>query len=120
MNHFIKYIVVLFSLLLSMHSVSAETNLKDKIAGNADYKITLKNHRFTPAVTTVPAGKKVKLLVENKDASIDEFHSDDLGVEKIIAGNNKAFIFIGPLKPGKYTFMGEFHADTAQGAIIAK
>jgi plastocyanin len=115
-----KYIVTLFSLLISMHSVAEEAKLAAKIAGNADYKIILKNHRFTPAITTVPAGKKVKLLVENRDASIDEFHSDDLGVEKIIAGNSKAFIFIGPLKPGKYTFMGEFNAQTAQGAIVAK
>lgn len=115
-----KYIIILLSLLLSTHSFAEKAKVAGKIIGDADYKIILKNHRFTPAITTVPAGKKVKLLVENKDASIDEFHSDDLGVEKIIAGNSKAFIFIGSLKPGKYTFMGEFHAKTAQGAIVAK
>ena len=115
-----KYIVTLFSLLLSMHGFAEEAKLAGKVKENADYKIILKNHRFTPTITTVPAGKKVKLVVENRDASIDEFHSDDLGVEKIIAGNTKAVIFVGPLKPGKYTFMGEFNASTAQGAIVAK
>jgi hypothetical protein len=29
-------------------------------------------------------------------------------------------IFVGPLKPGRYSFMGEFNAKTAQGLIIAK
>lgn len=89
-------------------------------AAETEYKIVLKDHRFEPATTTVPAGKKVRLVVENKDATPDEFHSDALGVEKIISGNNKAVILVGPLKPGKYSFMGEFNASTAQGAIIAK
>lgn len=110
-----KYLnsLLLTPLLLMVLSACTDT-------GEAQYQITLQNHVFTPAVTEIPAGKKVKLLVENKDDSIDEFHSDDLGVEKIISGKGKAVIFIGPLKPGEYTFMGEFHAKTAQGAIIAK
>jgi Cupredoxin-like domain len=117
-----KYFVILFGFVLSTHSFAEESKVmtKTKLAGDADYKIILKNHRFTPAITTIPAGKKVKLLVENQDATIDEFHSDDLGVEKVISGNNKGVISIGPLKPGKYTFMGEFNAKTAQGAIVAK
>lgn len=89
-------------------------------AADTEYNIVLKNHRFEPATTTVPAGVKVKLVVENKDATPDEFHSDALGVEKIIAGGGKAIIMVGPLKPGKHSFMGEFHAATAQGVIIAK
>lgn len=105
-----KFITIIFCCLFSLFSYAAEPN----------YTIVLKNHRFSPAKTTIPAGKKVKLLVINQDASIDEFHSDDLGVEKIIAGNSKAFIFVGPLKPGVYSFMGEFNAKTAQGSIIAK
>ena len=105
-----KFIVFILFYFLSTQSFSAESI----------YTIVLQNHRFNPANTTVPAGKKIKLLVINKDASIDEFHSDDLGVEKIISGNNKAFIFVGPLKPGRYSFMGEFNAKTAQGLIIAK
>jgi hypothetical protein len=27
---------------------------------------------------------------------------------------------IGPLAPGRYEFIGEFHADTAKGVIIAE
>jgi hypothetical protein len=105
-----KLITFILSCFLYAQSFSAETI----------YTIVLQNHRFNPSNSTIPAGKKVKLLVVNKDASIDEFHSDDLGVEKIISGNSKAIINIGPLKPGRYSFMGEFNATTAQGVIIAK
>jgi hypothetical protein len=105
-----KFITFILFCFLSAQSFAAESY----------YTIVLQNHRFTPANTTVPAGKKVKLLVINKDASIDEFHSDDLKVEKIISGKSKAIINIGPLKPGRYSFMGEFNAKTAQGIIIAK
>ena len=117
-----KHFSILFGLVFSSHSFAEEAKIvpKAKLIGEADYKIILKNHRFTPAITTIPAGKKVKLLVVNQDASIDEFHSGDLGVEKIISGNSKGVISIGPLKPGKYTFMGEFNAKTSQGAIGAK
>lgn len=105
-----KLTTLIIFCFLSLQSVAAESY----------YTIILKNHRFNPAQTIVPAGKKVKLLVINQDASIDEFHSDDLGVEKIIAGKSRAFINVGPLKPGKYSFMGEFNASTAQGTIVAK
>lgn len=105
-----KFIVFILFYFLSTQSFAAETI----------YTIVLQNHRFNPANTTVPAGKKIRLLIINKDASIDEFHSDDLGVEKIISGNSKAYILVGPLKPGRYSFMGEFNAKTAQGLIIAK
>jgi hypothetical protein len=35
-------------------------------------------------------------------------------------GKRKATIFIGPLRPGKYPYFGEFHPETAQGVIIAE
>lgn len=84
------------------------------------FTIQIKNHRFEPAELTVPAGKKVKLLVENLDATPEEFESHELNREKIIAGKGKATIYIGPLTPGKYPFFGEFNMDSAKGVIIAK
>jgi plastocyanin len=84
------------------------------------FTIKIKNHRFEPAELTVPAGKKVKLLVQNLDATPEEFESHELNREKIISGNSKATIYIGPLKAGKYPFFGEFNMATAQGTIIAK
>lgn len=82
--------------------------------------LVIKDHQFHPAVLEVPAGKKIKLVVENKDATPEEFESHDFHREKIIQGNSKAVIFVGPLKAGEYGFFGEFHPKTAQGKLIAK
>lgn len=89
-------------------------------AADADYTLTIKEHRFQPSELTIPSGKKIKLLVENQDATPEEFDSYELNREKVIAGNSSAIIFIGPLAPGRYTFAGEFHAATAQGVIVAQ
>ncbi|MCE9633795.1 MAG: cupredoxin domain-containing protein [Methylophilales bacterium] len=89
-------------------------------AADEERVIQIKNHRFEPSELTVPAGKKIKLVVENKDATPEEFESHELNREKVIAGNSKATIFIGPLAPGNYPFFGEFNEATAKGVIIAK
>ena len=84
------------------------------------YSLIIKDHRFQPTEIIVPSGKKIKLLVENQDATPEEFESHSLNREKIIAGKSKSTIFIGPLSPGRYTFEAEFNAKTAQGAIVAQ
>ena len=84
------------------------------------FAITIENHRFTPERIEVPAGKKVKLVVENKDATPEEFESESLRVEKVIPGKSKATIYVGPLKGGEYKFVGEFNEKTAKGVIVAK
>jgi len=89
-------------------------------AADADYTLTIKDHRFQPPELAIPSGKKIKLLVVNQDATPEEFDSHALNREKVIAGNGSAVIFIGPLTPGRYTFAGEFHAATAQGTIVVQ
>ena len=89
-------------------------------AADPEFSLTIKDHRFTPAELKVPAGKKVKLVVSNQDGTPEEFESHELNREKVIAGNGKATIFIGPLKPGKYPFFGEFNEKTARGVIVAE
>ena len=84
------------------------------------YTIVIKDNRMSPAELEVPAGMKIKLLVDNQDPTPEEFESHSLNREKVIPGNAKATIFIGPLKPGSYEFFGEFHQATAQGRIVAK
>lgn len=88
-------------------------------AGPPVVVLTLKDHRFTPSVVTVPAGLKVQVVVINQDRATEEFDSHDLRVEKLITPGATARFFIGPLKPGSYSFMGEFHPGTAQGRIVA-
>jgi len=90
------------------------------LAEEADYTLVIQDHRFKPEEITIPANKKVKLLVENRDDTPEEFDSHDLNREKVLMGNTKGIVFIGPLKPGRYKFQGEFHAETAQGVVIAK
>ena len=89
-------------------------------AGEPEFSLWIENHKFTPDKLEVPAGKKVKLIVENKDATPEEFESQQLKIEKVIPGKSKATIFVGPLKPGEYKFVGEFNEKTAKGVIVAK
>ncbi len=85
-----------------------------------EYRLVIKDHKFEPAELTVPAGKKIKLQVQNKDATPEEFESHSLNREKIIGANSSAVIYIGPLNAGTYKYFGEFNEATAQGVIIAK
>ena len=90
------------------------------LAADADYTLIIADHRFQPAEITIPPGKKVRIEIENRDDTAEEFDSYSLNREKIIAAHSKATLFVGPLDAGNYPFMGEYHADTAQGVIIAK
>jgi plastocyanin len=89
-------------------------------AGEPEFNLVIENHRFAPDRIEVPAGKKVKLLIENKDATPEEFESEALKIEKVIPGKSKATVFAGPLKAGEYKFVGEFNEKTAQGVIVAR
>jgi hypothetical protein len=81
--------------------------------------LTLKDHRFSPSSITVPAGRKVRIELINQDPAVEEFDSTDLGVERDVTPHGRTSFSIGPLKPGSYSFMGELHADTAQGEVKA-
>lgn len=85
-----------------------------------EYEIIIKDHMFSPETLYVPAGQKIKLIVDNQDPTPEEFESHDMNREKIISGNSKATIFVGPLKPGKYHYFGEFNMDSANGYIVAE
>jgi plastocyanin len=88
-------------------------------AADPEQTIVIKNHRFEPAEVKVPAGKRVKLIVHNQDTTPEEFESHSLKREKVIPGGAKATILIGPLKPGRYDFFGEYNEKTAKGVVIA-
>lgn len=94
--------------------------LKSSFAVTPDFIIEIKNHLFYPAEIIVPARKKIKLIIYNRDKTAEEFESYELNREKIIMGNRKGMVFIGPLEPGDYPFFGEFNPETAQGKIIAR
>lgn len=104
-----RWLLVLSCYLLTTFSAHAE-----------DFHLTLANHVFTPSELKIPANKKVKLIIFNKDASAEEFDSFDLNREKVLFPNKQSTIFIGPLKPGKYEYFGEYHPNSARGFVIVE
>lgn len=80
--------------------------------------VELKNHRFTPATVTVRAGERIIIQLSNRDMATEEFDSRDLRVEKLVTPGGRTSFQVGPLTPGDYRFVGEFHPATAQGRIV--
>jgi hypothetical protein len=91
-------------------------------AATDEFTLTLNNHTFEPKELTVPANKKVKILVVNQDATPAEFESKPLNREKVIPGKSTGVINVGPLKPGRYGFVEEYHETEtgAQGTIVVE
>jgi hypothetical protein len=85
-----------------------------------EVRLVIRNHRFVPAQLMVPANTKVKLVVVNEDATPEEFESHELNREKVVLGGGTIPVYVGPLKAGRYPFFGDFHQDTAQGALIVQ
>src|SRR5512144_2456750 len=89
-------------------------------AGAQSYTISIKDHRFTPTEIKIPANKRVQITVVNDDPTPAEFESHEMKVEKVSPGKSKGVVRVGPLKPGRYPFFGEFHEATAKGTLIAE
>jgi hypothetical protein len=89
-------------------------------AGEPQLSVVIEGHKFMPDRIEVPAGKKVRLTVENRDAGAEEFESEALRIEKVIPGKGKGIVWVGPLKPGEYKFIGEYNEKTAHGVVVAK
>jgi plastocyanin domain-containing protein len=106
--------------LLILAGLAAVLVLAPVTARADDLTLTLKEHKFTPSEIKVPANKRVKLTVVNDDPTPEEFDSHDLKVEKVVPGKSKGIVRIGPLKPGRYHFIGEYHESTAKGVVIAE
>lgn len=105
--------VILIVLFLFLQSCADDTD-------RFEVEIALVNHRFVPHQIKVPAGRKIKLLVTNNDDTVEEFESYELRREKIVPPHGRVTVLLAPLKPGKYSFFGEFHEDTAQGYLIVE
>jgi len=88
--------------------------------GPVSVSVVIKNHEFEPAEIRVPAGRTVRLTVQNADATPEEFESHDLSLEKIVTGGGSIVLEFGPLKAGTYRFVGEFNEDSAKGRIVAE
>lgn len=103
--------IILFLCLLPRICTGADTQI---------FRLTLENHVFTPAELTIPANQKIKIVIQNKDDTAEEFDSFDLNRERVIFANRNATIFVGPLPTGKYEFFGEYHPNSARGIVIVE
>ena len=89
-------------------------------ANEVEVNLVIKAHQFEPAEIKVPANQKIKLVIHNQDATVEEFESHALKREKIIPAGGKTQLYVGPLRAGRYPFFGEFNPSTAQGVLIAE
>jgi hypothetical protein len=106
----VKVITVLVLFLVARNSFAAVPELE----------LEIRDHLFFPATLEIPVNQKVRLLIINNDPTPEEFESYELNREKVIPGNSRTVIFIGPLDPGEYPFFGEFFPKTAVGKVVAK
>ena len=84
------------------------------------YTLVIKDHKFQPTEIEIPAGQKIALTVKNNDPTPEEFESIELRREKVVPGGEQITVYIGPLKPGRYEFFGDFNPTTARGHIVVK
>ena len=106
--------------LIAPFAIAALVGLSPATAQAQDFKLTIKDHKFSPEEIKVPANTRVIITIVNEDASAEEFDRSALKVEKVVAGKSSGTVRIGPLKPGRYPFIGEFHEATAKGVVIAE
>ena len=111
---------VIKSSLIAVLGCAAALGAGGVRAADVQATLVIRDHKFEPAELAVPAGAKIKLSIENHDATPEEFESHELNREKIVVGNGTITVFIGPLEPGRYPFFGDFHQETAQGVLVAK
>jgi len=89
-------------------------------SADPDFTLVIRDHRFEPAELQVPAGKKIRIVIDNQDPTPEEFESHELNREKVIPAKSKIPVYVGPLAPGRYSFIGEFNARTARGVLVAE
>ncbi|MCE2680052.1 MAG: cupredoxin domain-containing protein [Burkholderiales bacterium] len=89
-------------------------------AADQEIALFIHAHQFQPSELKVPAHQRIRLAVKNLDDTPEEFESHALNREKLIPAGGSAVIYIGPLKPGRYDFFGEFNPSSAKGVVIVE
>jgi plastocyanin len=88
------------------------------LAADAAPTLTIRAQAFQPGSITIPAGKRVKIMVDNKDTLPAEFESSDFSVEQVIPGGTALPVYLPPLKPGSYRFFNDFHPSSIGTLVV--
>ena len=105
----IQCLIIVFSVMLFCRIAHANTMIID---------ISLQGHLFYPSEIIVPANTAFRLRIINQDNTPEEFDSFMLNREKVLFPQRPTIIYLPPLAPGRYPFIGEYSASTAKGVII--
>ena len=89
-------------------------------AADPEIPLVIEKNRFEPDVIKVKAGAPFVLVITNKDKGPEEFDMQNPRIEKVIPAGKTMKVKIPALKPGKYPFVGEYHAETAKATIVAE
>ena len=68
----------------------------------------------------MPAGKRIKLTLQNDGPGPLEFENDEMHIEKILAAGARSFVTLPKLQPGEYSFVDEFNPITGELVVIAR
>ena len=79
MKNFLRIFIAISSLFIS-----------SAFAGDSEFLVQIKDHKFEPASIKVPANQKFKLVVENLDKTLEEFESGDLKKRKTCGWRKKS------------------------------
>ncbi len=117
MKRLARSAALLAALVIALVWTTVQVSAQNK---PTEIPVTIENNRFKPEEIKVKAGEPFVLVVTNKDAKPEEVESKDLRIEKVVPGGKTASIRVRALKPGTYTFFGEYNPKTAQGRIVAE
>lgn len=84
------------------------------------FHIVVKDGRVFPDRVEVPAGKRIKLTLQNDGPGPLEFENDEMHIEKILAAGARSFVTLPKLQPGEYSFVDEFNPITGELVVIAR
>jgi len=116
MKGFRVLLVAVATLLLA--AVLAETRAADP--PSPEIPLVIDKNRFQPDVIKVKAGASFVLVITNKDKTPEEFDMLEPRLEKVIPAGKTVPLRMPALKRGTYSFVGEYHAETAKARIVAE
>jgi len=84
------------------------------------FEVVVRDGVFSPKTLEVPAGTRVKLILNNEGPGPLEFENDEMRIEKVIGPGVRSFVVLPKLKPGEYDFADEYNPITGELKVVAK